>query len=99
MHFIRRGLVGVDLATLSDKVMRDGAFISQVPTVVERVTGSLSPWCYEEFLRAKEACPPGTTIKYTLPGPMTMMDGSYNHFYKDQREMARDVVRVLQREV
>ena len=82
MHFLRNGLEGVDLCDLSDKVMRDGAFITQVPSVVGRVVPPPSPWCYKEFLRARASCPQGTQLKYTLPGPMTIMDGTYNRHYQ-----------------
>lgn len=97
MHFIRNGVRGIDLETLSDKVMRDGAFVSQVPTVVSNVISSPYPWCYKEFLRAQAVSP--VPVKYTLPGPMTIMDGSYNSHYDGQRELAMDLVRILQREV
>ena len=77
--------------------MRDGAFVSQVPTVVSNVISSPYPWCYKEFLRAQAVSP--VPVKYTLPGPMTIMDGSYNCHYDGQRELAMDLVRILQREV
>ena len=74
--------------------MRDGAFVSQVPTVAGPVSvrfisnfefaekthpyfqGPTEPWCYKEYLRAQSASP--VPVKYTLPGPMTLMDGSFN---------------------
>ena len=77
--------------------MRDGAFVSQVPTVVSKVVSSPAPWCYKEYLRAQAVST--IPVKYTLPGPMTIMDGSYNGHYEDQRELAMDLVRILQREV
>jgi len=97
MHFIRNGVIGIDLHTLSDKVMRDGAFVSQVPTVVSNVTPTSEPWCYKEYLRAQKGSK--VPVKYTLPGPMTIMDGSYNGHYADQRDLAKDLVKLLQREV
>jgi len=97
MHFIRNGITGIDLDVLSDKVMRSGAFVSQVPTVVAQVTSSPAPWCYKEYLRAQAVS--SVPIKYTLPGPMTIMDGTYNAHYEDHRQLAMDLVKVLQREV
>jgi len=97
MHFIRNGVIGINLEKLSDKVMREGAFVSQVPTVVSKVTPTPEPWCYKEYLRAQAVSQ--VPVKYTLPGPMTIMDGSYNGYYKDQRELAKDLVKILQREV
>ena len=38
MHFLRHGVQGIDLNHLSDKIMREGAFVSQVPTVVGPVS-------------------------------------------------------------
>merc|ERR1712215_315278 len=97
MHFIRNGIKGIDLDLLSDKVMRSGAFVSQVPTVVAQVTSSPAPWCYKEYLRAQSVS--SVPIKYTLPGPMTIMDGTYNAHYEDHRQLAMDLVKVLQRDV
>jgi len=97
MHFIRNGVVGIDLDVLSDKVMREGAFVSQVPTVVSKLTASPEPWCYKEYLRAQSVSP--VPVKYTLPGPMTIMDGSYNALYQDEREMAKDLIKIIQREI
>ena len=71
--------------------MRDGAFVSQVPTVVSRVSSPPEPWCYKEFLAAQSSS--SVPIKYTLPGPMTIMDGCYNRHYEDSRELAADIIR------
>ena len=38
--------------------------------------GPPEPWCYKEYLRAQAKSP--VPVKYTLPGPMTLMDGSFN---------------------
>jgi len=97
LHFIRNGVRGIDLEVLSDKVMRDGAFVSQVPTVVSRVSSPPEPWCYKEFLAAQSSS--SVPIKYTLPGPMTIMDGCYNRHYEDPRQLAKDIIIILQREV
>ena len=79
------------------QVMRDGAFVSQVPTVVSRVSSPPEPWCYKEFLAAQATS--SVPVKYTLPGPMTIMDGCYNKHYEDKRELAGDIITILQREV
>ena len=77
--------------------MRDGAFVSSVPTVVSRVSSSPAPWCYKEFLAAQSSS--SVPVKFTLPGPMTIMDGCYNRHYEDSRELAADIITILQREV
>lgn len=97
LHFVRNGVVGIDLKVLSDKVMRDGAFVSKVPTVVGRLAPSPEPWCYKEFLAAQAVS--AVPVRYTLPGPMTMMDGCYNAHYSDPHQLAADLVVILQREV
>jgi len=98
MHFLRHGVQGIDVTHLSDKVMRDGAFVSQVPTVNGPVSGPPEPWCYKEYLRAQSASP--VPVKYTLPGPMTLMDGSFNRHYSENPSGLRAaLVQLLQREV
>ena len=77
--------------------MRDGAFVSSVPTVVREVRSPPSPWCYKEYLAAQALS--SVPVKYTLPGPMTIMDGCYNRHYKDTRDLAADIITILQREI
>ena len=77
--------------------MRDGAFVSSVPTVVSAVRSPASPWCYREYLAAQASS--SVPVKYTLPGPMTIMDGCYNRHYEDSRDLAADIITILQREV
>ena len=77
--------------------MRDGAFVSSVPTVVREVRSPASPWCYKEYLAAQALS--SVPVKYTLPGPMTIMDGCYNRHYEDPRALAADIITILQREV
>ena len=77
--------------------MRDGAFVSSVPTVVREVRSPPSPWCYKEYLAAQALS--SVPVKYTLPGPMTIMDGCYNRHYQDTRDLAADIITILQREV
>merc|ERR1712130_1089365 len=71
---------------------------SQVPTVAGPVSGPPEPWCYKEYLRAQSASP--VPVKYTLPGPMTLMDGSFNRHYSENPSGLRAaLVQLLQREV
>ena len=51
----------------------------------------------QEFLAAQAVSK--VPVRYTLPGPMTMMDGCYNAHYSDSNHLAADLVVILQREV
>jgi len=91
-NFIRNCIHGIDLSTQSDKVMRGGALVSPAPTIVSRLSGPATPWCFMEFLRLGQPT-------FLIPGPMTIMDGCYNGFYNSNQDMVADVVRIIQMEV
>jgi 5-methyltetrahydropteroyltriglutamate--homocysteine methyltransferase len=89
-------LEGVDRVELKAKSMRGGKFTQEVP----RVTGPLTlanHQCVEDyrFLRALTARP----IKMTLPGPSTLVDGTSDQYYGDDRTLALAYADVINREI
>jgi len=92
VNFIENCIHGIYINTQSDKVMRGGALVSPAPTIVSRLSGPATPWCFTEFLRLGQPT-------FLIPGPMTIMDGCYNGFYNSNQDMVADVVRIIQMEV
>ncbi len=70
--------------------------------VTGRLT-SLSPgWCAREWIHTNNMVVSSSTkrkpdLKYTLPGPMTMVDGLYNEYYGEAERavMRRDLVKAI----
>ena len=78
-------LQGVDRTTLAPKAMRGGKMIQQVP----RVTGEIAlanHMAVEDFQALRRLTQ--KTAKVTLPGPTTLVDGTADAFYGDERALA-----------
>lgn len=83
-HFLKQ-LGGVDRERLERKATRAGKVVQDVP----RVTGPITLRSHEglhdyQFLRRLTNKP----IKMTLPGPSTLVDGTVDAYYGDERSLA-----------
>jgi 5-methyltetrahydropteroyltriglutamate--homocysteine methyltransferase len=78
-------LDGLDLAALRAKSMRAGKLTQDVPQVVGPV--SLARQDAVEDFRALRALT-GRQVKMTLPGPTTLVDGTFDAHYGDERALA-----------
>ena len=92
-------LDGIDFATLKPKARRGGRSVQNVPCVIGPISlrshRTLDDY---RFLRTLTNKP----IKMTLPGPCTLVDGTLDEYYGDERTLAsafadalRDEIRAL----
>jgi 5-methyltetrahydropteroyltriglutamate--homocysteine methyltransferase len=83
-YFLRQ-LAGIDADHLKPRSMRGGKFTQDVPRVIGPITlrshETLSDF---RFLRELTLKP----IKVTLPGPATLVDGTVDEYYGDERSLA-----------
>ena len=89
-------LAGVDCEHLASKVMRAGKFAQDVP----RVVGPISLRDHQavrdfRFLRQHT----GRPIKMTLPGPSTLVDGTVDQHYGDERTVGLAYAAALNEEI
>ena len=96
-HFVTtfiESLEGIDFAHRRTVRIRD-RYDADVPVVVGAVART-RPVFYEhaKFLRAQTDKP----IKFTLPGPMTMVDTLYDDHYKSREKLAREFAVILNQE-
>jgi len=95
---IMTNIKGIDMVNLAEKTMRSGAYTTFVPVVTDKVYVD-EPRCWKEWKRSNDIAPPGTKLKYTIPGPMTLTDGTTNVFYKDNSELQGDLVKAVNKEI
>ena len=57
------------------------------------------PVCYKEWQRSAEIAGTRAVVKFTVPGPMTLMDGMVNIFYEDETRLAEDLVTCINEEL
>jgi 5-methyltetrahydropteroyltriglutamate--homocysteine methyltransferase len=89
-------LSGIEAATLAPKPMRGGKLVQQVPRVVGAV--ALQGHTAVEDFRALRRLT-SRPVKMTLPGPTTLVDGTYDTFYRDERALAFAFADALNEEI
>ena len=95
IHYHCRHLNGVDFDTLTEKVLRGGAYSAALPTI----TGPIS--ARENFLQQDWKAAQAFTdrpIKVTMPGPMTITDTVANGFYDDDARLGADLAAAINAE-
>ena len=95
LTYIANRLTGFDYETLAEKWIRDGRRLAQVGRCVGPV-GWPGPLAVDDlrFLQAESSRP----VKMTLPGPMTIVDSTFDAHYGNERDFAMAVAAVLNRE-
>jgi len=96
IHYHCRNLAGIDFTCLTRKAMRDGQWTVAVPTVTSPIKAGagflVRDWRVAQAVTEK-------SIKITLPGPLTIIDSTYNAYYDDERKLAADLATAINIEV
>jgi 5-methyltetrahydropteroyltriglutamate--homocysteine methyltransferase len=96
-HFVTtfiEGLEGVDFAHKKTVRIRN-RYDADVPVVVGPVARRSAVFVDDaKFLRAQTQ----RRVKFTLPGPMTMVDTLYDGYYKSREKLAREFAAILNQE-
>lgn len=92
-------LNGFNFENLITTVVRDGAYISKLPTVSGPVSPSeKEPWVWHEWKIAQNMSK--KPVKVTIPGPFTIMNTFANEYYKDnEKELGEILVEAINHEV
>ena len=97
IHYHCRHLTGFDFTGLTHRVLRDGAYETELPTI----RGKVEP-AGDHFLTRDYEIAQGVTdrpVKLTVPGAVTIMDTTVNAHYTDDRALAFDIADALNYEV
>ncbi len=96
-HFVTtfiEHLSGVDFKNKKTVRIRD-RYDAKVPVVIDNIFREKSVFVEDaKYLRSLTNLP----IKYTLPGPMTMVDTLYDDYYKSRKKLAEKFAEVLNKE-
>ncbi len=96
IHYHCRHLNGIDFDNLTEKVLREGAYTANLPTI----TGPIS--VKDNFLPHDYRVAQGFTdrpVKITLPGPMTITDTVADAHYDDPKALGAALADALNKEV
>ncbi len=97
IHYHCRHLNGFDFENLTKRVLRDGAYEAELPTIVGNITPKGNNFLNRDYEIAQ-----GFTdrpVKITVPGPMTIMDTTANKHYDDEKQLACDLADALNFEI
>jgi 5-methyltetrahydropteroyltriglutamate--homocysteine methyltransferase len=95
--YVLRKLAGIDFKHLTQKLIRDGQYVRELPTVTGKITYQ-HPILVDdyEFTRQHARGIP----KIGLPGPSTVVDSVADAYYRGDRErMAMDYAQAIRHEV
>nr|XP_006818155.1 PREDICTED: 5-methyltetrahydropteroyltriglutamate--homocysteine methyltransferase-like [Saccoglossus kowalevskii] len=89
-----RRIKGFNFNMLTETSTRNGAWTAKLPTItgkIELMDGNT--WAAEEWRGAQNLT--DTPVKFTIPGPATLIGSTHNAFYDDKRTLSEDLVKVI----
>jgi len=103
IHFLCRYIEGIDFENLTETSVRNGAFTTKLPTVRGPVSTRAGLDCGAEWRKSQDCAPRNNgsvvPVKYTLPGPMTIIGSVHDAHYKDDAQLAMDLAKVVNQHV
>lgn len=97
VHYQCRHFDGFDFEGLTRRVLRNGAYVSELPTIRGPVKARGESVLVRDWQVAEAAA--GRPVKMTLPGPMTISDTTADAFYNHAERQAEDLAAALNAEV
>ena len=97
VHYQCRHFDGFDFENLTKRVLRNGAYVAELPTIRGPVRARGQSVLVRDWQVAQAAS--DRPIKMTLPGPMTISDTTADEHYNDPRAQAFDLAAALNTEV
>ena len=96
IYYHCRHLNGIDFSILTKKVMREGAWIAQVPTITGPISAQ-QPFLTYDYHIAQQAT--NSPIKITIPGPLTIMDSVADRYYFDEEKLGIALATSINKEI
>jgi len=97
IHYHCRFLNGFDFDNLEFRVWRDGAYKSLLPAIRNKVSHSGNIYSVHDFKSSQKVSP--VPLKFTLPGPLTIMDTAVDCCYFDRPKLNKDIADTVNKEI
>jgi len=85
IHYHCRYLDGFDFQNLEHQILRDGAYETDLPAIRRKIIHDKNPYSVHDYQAAQGVS--SNPLKFTLPGPLTIMDTTSDCFYNDRRKL------------
>lgn len=96
VHYQCRHFDGFDFENLTKRVLRNGAYTAELPTIRGPVRARGQSVLTRDYQVAQAAS--DRPVKITLPGPLTISDTTADEHYNDPRALAFDLAAALNAE-
>lgn len=85
IHYHCRHLTGFDFENLEHRVLRDGAYETDLPAIRTEIGKSGLGYTVHDYLASQKVST--VPVKFTLPGPLTIMDTTADCYYGDRPKL------------
>ncbi len=97
IHYHCRHLDGFDFVNLEHRVLRDGAYETDLPAIRKKIAPIGKPYAAHDYQTAQNVS--SRPVKFTLPGPLTIMDTTADCFYDDRPRLNAALADTVNREI
>ena len=97
IHYHCRHLGGFDFNNLEHRVLRDGAYETDLPAIRGPILHSGKNYSAHDYVASQGVS--SRPVKFTLPGPLTIMDTTADCFYNDRPKLNAALAKTINKEV
>ena len=97
IHYHCRHLGGFDFNHLEHRVLRDGAYETDLPAIRGPILHSSKNYSAHDYVASQGVS--SRPVKFTLPGPLTIMDTTADCFYNDRPKLNAALAQTINQEV
>ena len=97
IHYHCRHLGGFDFNNLEHRVLRDGAYETDLPAIRGTILHSGKNYSAHDYVASQGVS--SRPVKFTLPGPLTIMDTTADCFYNDRPKLNAALAKTINKEV
>ncbi len=97
IHYHCRHLDGFDFDNLENRVLRDGAYQADLPAIRGPVSHGGKKYGAHDYVASQGVS--ARPVKFTLPGPLTIMDTTADCFYNDRPRLNAVLAETVNREI
>ena len=97
IHYHCRHLGGFDFNNLEHRILRDGAYETDLPTIRGPILHSGKNYSAHDYVASQGVS--SRPVKFTLPGPLTIMDTTADCFYNDRPKLNAALAKTINKEV
>ena len=97
IHYHCRHLDGFDFDTLEHRILRDGAYETDLPAIRSAISHNDKYYSVHDYLASQSVS--SRPVKFTLPGPLTIMDTTADCFYNDRPKLNAILADTVNKEI